>query len=193
MRIAFCGASGTGKTTLARYVAELYRLPMNPVGARSVAKAMGYESPYETDKVGKREGEDASRRGEFQRRLVEEKVLWEADHESFVTDRTTLDNLTYTILHDVGSLTRTVYDLHLRSVRRYTTIFFCSVNDFCKLGDDPARVLDETYHRIFENVLRRYLETSVPGKTSIAHVGGRDLDARKAFVTGELMGEYGEP
>src|SRR5579884_1906638 len=97
MRIAFCGASGTGKTTLAEHVAKKYGLEMNPVGSRSVAKDMGFESPYDADKAG--------RRAEFQRRLVDSKREWEATHDSFVTDRTTFDNLTYMALHDVYSAT----------------------------------------------------------------------------------------
>lgn len=42
MRIAFTGASGTGKSTLAQWLSRELSLPMNPVGARSVAKDMGF-------------------------------------------------------------------------------------------------------------------------------------------------------
>src|SRR5271170_3399791 len=88
LRVAICGASGTGKTTLATFISETYGIPMNPVGSRSVSKAMGFDSPYDVDKAGKR--------AEFQRRLVTEKCEWEAAHDTFVTDRTTFDNLAYT-------------------------------------------------------------------------------------------------
>ena len=96
MRIAFAGASGTGKSTLANFLAKEYGLPVNPVGSRSVSAAMGFASPYDVDRAGKR--------SEFQQRLLDEKLAWERDHEAFVTDRTTLDNLAYTTLHDVHSI-----------------------------------------------------------------------------------------
>ena len=65
VRIAMAGASGTGKTTLMNFLAKEYGLPVNPVGSRSVSAAMGFASPYDVDKAGKR--------SEFQRRLVTEK------------------------------------------------------------------------------------------------------------------------
>ena len=98
MRLALCGSSGTGKTTLANFLAEHLSLPINPVGSRSVAAAMGFASPYDVDAAGKR--------AEFQKRLLTEKVAWEKGRESFVTDRTTMDNITYTVLHDVDSISQ---------------------------------------------------------------------------------------
>lgn len=45
MRVAFTGASGTGKSTLAQWLARELNLPTNPVDARSVAKDMGFVDP----------------------------------------------------------------------------------------------------------------------------------------------------
>lgn len=51
MRLAFCGASGTGKTTLARMWSRLTGDELNPVGSRSVAAEMGFRSPYDVDRA----------------------------------------------------------------------------------------------------------------------------------------------
>lgn len=153
LRISFCGPSGTGKTTLAEWVASEYGLSLNPVGARSVAAAMGYTSPYDVDKDGKR--------AEFQRRLIAEKVRWEADHEDFVTDRTPLDNLTYAIMHDVRAIDAELLALGAKGCRRYTHVIQCPMRSFHRSGDDPARVHDPTYHELFEMVLEGMLRRHV--------------------------------
>jgi hypothetical protein len=146
MRIAFSGASGTGKTTLAKFVSEKYGIPINPVGSRSVAKAMGFDSPYDVDKSGKR--------AEFQRRLQAEKIEWELKHDSFVTDRTTLDELAYTILHDIETaIDPAYYDAATGHIQRYTVRFFLPRESFQSLGDDVARKSSSLYHGIFEDIL----------------------------------------
>lgn len=150
IRLAFAGASGTGKSTLASYLAETRGLPLNPIGSRSVSKAMGFDSPYDVDKAGMR--------AEFQRRLVVEKIAWEAEHEEFVTDRTTLDNLAYTMLHDVYSIDADLLDKVVSGIRRYTHVVFCSVDSFCDVAGDPNRVQDRTYHRLYDVVMRGLLE-----------------------------------
>ena len=50
-RLAFCGASGTGKSTLATRLAQELGLDLNPVGSRSTARAMGFDNPYDVDKA----------------------------------------------------------------------------------------------------------------------------------------------
>lgn len=155
-RIAFAGASGTGKTTRMNAVAEALGLPVCPVGSRSVAAALGYASPYDVDKAGAR--------SDFQRKLFDDKATWEKDHENtgFVTDRTHYDNLAYTALHAATSVT----DGYLASVVQasaiYTTIVFCPMSVFWNVGDDPARVKDRAYHEMFDillyGLLQRYAQ-----------------------------------
>jgi predicted ATPase len=146
MRIALCGASGTGKTTIANHVAQKYGLPINPIGSRSVAKAMGFESPYDVDKAGKR--------AEFQRCLLEEKRAWENDHEAFVTDRTTLDNLAYTVLHAVHTIDEEEMTKSVAGFYRYTHVIYCPTQTFCKPGNDPARVKNMVYHELFDILVK---------------------------------------
>lgn len=151
LRLAFCGASGTGKTTLAEWVSKKLDIPVNPVGSRSVARQMGFDNPYDVDKAGKR--------GEFQHRLVEAKREWEDAHESFVTDRTTLDNLAYTVLHDVYCINQELVQKVADGLGRYTHVVFCPLEAFLRIGDDPHRVgggkyhADQTYHELYELVL----------------------------------------
>ncbi len=180
MRVAFCGASGTGKTTLTAYVAAKYRLPINPVGSRSVSLAMGFASPYDVDKAGKR--------AEFQRRLVSEKRGWEKDHMSFVTDRTTLDNLVYTMFHDIKAIDEELLETVLEGMTRYTHIIFCPVSAFCKPGVDSARVKDMTYHRLFDGALGGLIDNHVDRKAiCVRYLHEDTLEARQKTVD-EILG-----
>lgn len=156
-RIAFAGASGTGKTTRMNAVAEALGLPVCPVGSRSVAKELGFASPYDVDKaLGAREV--------FQRQLLARKIAWEKDHEEtgFVTDRTHYDNLAYTALHASTSITDAYLDSVVKASAIYTTIVFCPMATFWNVGDDPARVKDRAYHEMFDilidGILRRHVQ-----------------------------------
>lgn len=173
MRIAFMGASGTGKTTLAKVVAARFGLEVNPVGSRQVAEAMGFASPYDVDQAG--------RRAEFQERLLLEKTAWESEHPSFVTDRTTLDNLAYSMLH-LGADLRHMIDQAQEASRRYDAIFFCTLTGWFDTGDDPARVRNVEYHRAFEIVLRGLLACHEEVARNVWAVSGIDLANREQFV-----------
>jgi predicted ATPase len=145
MRIALCGASGTGKTTLAKWLSEQYGFKLNPVGSRSVSKAMGFDKSYDVDKAGKRT--------EFQRRLLIEKTTWERDHDSFVTDRTTLDNLAYTTMHAASDVDSETLNQVLKGMRRYTHVIYCPSEVFLNVAGDPNRVSDMTYHTLYDALL----------------------------------------
>lgn len=173
-RIAFAGASGTGKTTRMNAVAEALGLPTCPVGSRSVAEAMGFASPYDVDKAGQRRL--------FQKRLLEQKSAWEKDHErtGFVTDRTHYDNLAYAIMHCPELLTDDYVLDVVKASAVYTAIILCPMATFWNLGNDPARVKDRAYHEAYDiliqGLLHRYSQrSSCPGPGYVVDTTGADV------------------
>lgn len=152
-RVALTGASGTGKSTLATFIASTWELELNPVGSRSVSKAMGFASPYDVDAAGQR--------AEFQRRLVTEKCEWES-RANFVTDRTPFDNLVYTMMHDVHSIDPEIMATAINGAMRYTHVIYCPVDSYCDPGTDRARVKERTYHRLFDCALAGLLGRYYP-------------------------------
>lgn len=151
IRLAFTGASGTGKSTLAEAMAAKLGLPICPVGSRSVSKEMGFESPYDVD--------DAGKRAEFQQLLFAKKIAWERNQATgFVTDRTHLDNLAYTFMHS-ASTAESMRDAVICAMSVYTHVVLCKMSAFHNTGDDAARVHDVDYHRDYEDYLIGLLNT----------------------------------
>lgn len=155
IRLALSGASGTGKTTLACAVADHYVLPICPVGSRGVARSMGFENPYDVDSAGKR--------AEFQRRLIMEKADWESRFDSFVTDRTVLDNLAYAMLHCVEAIDDGLLAIVRQAAQRYTHVAYCPVDVFCNTAGDPARVSDMAYQYVYDAAVYGLLTKTIHG------------------------------
>jgi hypothetical protein len=183
IRLAFCGASGTGKTTLAEYASRLWSLPINPVGSRSVAKEMGFDNPYDVDKT-------PQLRGEFQTRLVQAKMDWEKEHEDFVTDRTTFDNLAYTMMHNFKAVTKDLLDSAIEGGQRYTHVFLCPMDSFFNVGTDPIRIKDRFYHETFE-LIAHGLTRKYCTKPMVGNIPYRLLTDREWFVRDVLAGRQG--
>lgn len=180
LRVGFCGASGTGKTTLMRAVADEFGLEVCPVGARSVTKAMGFENPYDVDAAG--------RRVEFQKRLIEEKIEWESARDSFVTDRTHFDNLAYATMHQ-PRLAQWELDRFFDQMRaRYTHVVYCPLSEFQHLGDDPVRVKEPGYHWLFDRVLRAFLDDLGNTSPSVLRLYCLETADRRRHVLGFIRG-----
>lgn len=175
-RIAFCGSSGTGKTTLSSWIAETYSLEVNPVGSRSVSKAMGFNSPYDVDAAGKR--------AEFQERLLTDKMAWEREHESFVVDRTTFDNLLYTAVHDIDCLHEGTLARATEGMQRYTHIFYCPTSAFLDTAGDPHRVANTAYQKLYDAFLYGLLTKFYGG--IFTTLSASDLGVRKMTIESYL-------
>lgn len=165
LRVALAGASGTGKTTLMRQLALYYGLEANPIGSRQVAAKLGYASPYDVDAAG------PGVRAEFQRMLFLEKRAWEADHESFITDRTCLDNLAYTMLHCPDAILDGQVQEYAEATGRYTHVFYLPLRVHQDLAGDPARKRGEAYHEAYDALLYGLLERYVSGDDGAAYFG----------------------
>lgn len=174
MRVAFAGAAGTGKTTLMKVVAEQFRLSINPVSSRQIAADMGFASPYDVDAAGKRQL--------FQQRLLHGKISWETGRQDFVTDRTVLDGLAYTIMHAVDMVNEGLLKGCVDAMQNYDIIFYCPFHVFCDPANDPQRVQDKTYHQVHDMILTGLLKMMPETNSPIYYVHMEGLEERKKFV-----------
>ena len=217
MRIAFCGASGTGKSTLAKWIVEnaaelkLDGIELNPVGSRSVAKAMGFSSPYDVDKAYGPTYDDfitqknlrpeaaafaalvawearpqgPTVRPRFQLKLQADKIAWEADRAdagSFVTDRTPLDDLAYAVLHCREIVDAAFYERAMEHTKSYDVVFYCPLPAGQWLDNDSARVVDKTYHVLFDALLWGLLDTSWDLRARSVYLSLPGREAREALI-----------
>lgn len=171
MRIAFAGASGTGKTSLAVEIAKILDLPLCPIGSRDTAASMGFSNPYDVDEAG--------RRYEFQQKLLHRKRDWEAQHEAFITDRTHVDNAVYTMQH--GAWDQKDFIAYANAMLRYTHIFVTPMASVFKLGDDPMRQRSESYHEHFEALLFKTMPKMV-ARAPITIIMPSTMKERVEFV-----------
>lgn len=182
LRIAFTGASGTGKTTLAQWIASKLNLPMCPVGSRSVAQDMGFRCPYDVDRFERRE--------EFQWEVLNRKSCWESQHESFVTDRSALDHYAYTALHAPRLSRSDSFRAGLKQMQaRYTHLIFAPIANFQNLDSDPARRDDANYHSEFEYMLMEACDTFLSRAFEIPHLVLGPPEGRKIQIYDLLHAE----
>lgn len=170
VKIAFTGASGTGKTTAAKIISKELNLEINPVGSRTVSAAMGFKSPYDVDAFGKR--------AEFQKKLLEDKMSWETERDSFLTDRTHLDNLVYSVMHNcVQTVNVDFINSAIAYSKLYTHIVFFPLDSFINVAEDSCRLNNIEYQKTYEFLLKMFIKDNIDSNKIIT-INTSSIDGR---------------
>lgn len=148
LRIAFTGASGVGKTSLAIEVAAELELPVIPELARDLCRSRGFS----------RIGEIPDQEG-FKREVLELQIAREDELGSFVADRAVLDcwvlwqrwNICTAMTYD----TENVYRLSRMQTQRYSHLVY--IPPMFEPPEDDFRWTEPDYQRQVDRLIRMTL------------------------------------
>ena len=189
MKVAFTGAGGTGKTTLAKYIAEKWGIPYVGSVSREVMREMGIESEAAQESMGDHELL-ALQQGIYERRKAKLASL-----DSYVTDRCALDNYIYGLRRCGSALTEEIRaewekgagaDLYAQDLVFHTPI------GLFETEDDGVRVTDLSHQHLMDSAMYGFLCKHAFDRCS-AHVyvlNMAALDRRKKFVDSLISEVY---
>lgn len=168
--IFLTGTSGIGKTTLAQYISQRYRIPFINGSSSVLWEKYNLKSHNEVLQMGVN---DPQMGLQFQIDLLNlrEKMIQESPSEGFVTDRSVVDNLVYFMFQNAPYLSD--HDIH-RYIHRcinsfdrivgtgkykliYLTRDFYENDKMPKIEDDSKRITSEYYQNmmsaLFDHVI----------------------------------------
>jgi hypothetical protein len=150
MKVAFSGAGGTGKSTIALWVAEQFGIPYVGSVGREAFKLMGIES-------------EAAQEGMSEEKLLELqwlifKLLQEKRkvHKHFVTDRLILDNYVYGLRRCGGLIDaarqKEWEEMAVQDLYSFDLVFYCPTGLFPVEGDG-MRVAAQGYQTLIDSAI----------------------------------------
>lgn len=136
MKIGFCGAGGTGKTTLAKRIAELSGLPFIPSPSRACFEKYGVKTEDDQNNM------SPAARKTLQLDIFDAITRSSAENSIGVFDRTNLDNYFYALhrCHDILDTVEVEHMHHvtLQQMRKFDLIVFCPLYERCWAAGDAT-------------------------------------------------------
>lgn len=172
-RIFISGISGAGKTTLAQYISHRYRIPFINGSSKVLWEEEGIDSHAE---IIKKSVMDPVWGLDFQYKLLKYREEQISKHEQFVTDRSPVDNLVYTLLqlspylgNDVMERYKNTCDELLGFGNQLIYLDVLETPDF-RLEDDGMRVGNMHYQAIVNTMFRKVITEKY-----LTNIGALDL------------------
>ena len=142
-KIGITGSHGTGKTTLAKKFSEELNLPFVSEVARE------FDIP----------NLDIESYCKIQKRLLFNQIETEGEYQSFVSDRTTIDNLAYWIVLCSAHASELDNKTYVRETRMhlstYDKIYYVPIT--FEIKDDNFRFVSKSFQQTVDDVIRTIL------------------------------------
>lgn len=201
-RIGICGASGVGKTTLAKIISEELDIPFIAGSARMSL----LEEDVELLKGIRKEGNYWSNKDHLdnilyslvdpqfglmlQGLILKRRQTCFKGKTNFVTDRTPIDNLTYFMMQNSVVLDQTTTNDYIDKCievlnKHFDFIIFIRTEGMEDVEIDGHRVANLEYQHmidnLFEYIIGRYIKHHVKG-IGILNIGTRDINVRRKLI-----------
>lgn len=196
-RINCCGPSGTGKSTMAKYISETCGIPFLETSTKPLWKAWGIKSHKDILLMSTNEPERALI---FQYDVLKFRKELMESQGSYVTDRSPIDNIAYFLFQCAPYLKE-------EQIERYVNECLAVLENTCNLllvfpflkeqplEDDGARIasryFQSTMNSIFQNILMgdnpiMFMGIKNKPETLILHLW--DLELRKKSILSAISG-----
>ncbi|RYA23127.1 hypothetical protein CRU96_09635 [Malaciobacter halophilus] len=146
MKIAFTGASSTGKTTLAKAIEEKLLIKYINVDSRKIIDDLNHSN---IDNLNEQEFL------EFQKIWLSEKLINESSTDKFITDRTYIDAIAYMCNRNINNFE--LFNNYIKNMDVYDLIFYLPTGRIPFL-DDGYRTKDEEANKNVDNLILELLE-----------------------------------
>jgi hypothetical protein len=181
-KIMICGASGTGKTTMAKHIAELYELPYITTSASQTWGKFGFTS--HEDALRKSLSDPSlGLRYQLAVLLNRRQILNEIPH--YITDRSYVDNITYLLLQMGYGISQGNMEIFLKDCKiamsEVDGLIFLRWNKDIVLEDNGKRIMNRIYHEMVDNTMR-WILTSRMAIRPFLEVLEWDMDSRVKLV-----------
>ncbi len=154
MKIAFTGAGGTGKTTMAKYLAEKWRVPYVGSVSREVMQSLGVESEAAQEAM---TGEQLLT---LQLAIYARRKEVLAQHTTYVTDRCALDNYIYALRRCGSTLTeaqRAIWEQGaVEDLYAHDLVFYAPIGLF-PTAHDGVRVTEISHQFLMDAAMYGFL------------------------------------
>ncbi len=167
MKIAFTGASSTGKTTLAKAMEEKIPLKYINVDSRKIIDELKHSN---IDNLNEQEFL------EFQKIWLNEKLINEKSIENFITDRTYIDAIAYMRNRNITDIE--LFNSYLKKMEVYDFIFYLPIGRIPFLNDG-YRTKDEESNK---NVDKYILDLLQQNDIKYYKVDISDLESSLEYV-----------
>ena len=188
MRIAMAGPSGTGKTTLAKYLAEEFNLEYIPGSSGLLMKE--FNDPLPTN--GHRElinysSEKVEKGLEIQKNILLNRIEKFKGKYNFITDRSPLDNMVYMLMevsHNASTAWTNIF--YTKAFDFYKTfdiiIYIQFVNEGNYIEDNGSRITNPWFQEmsdaVFKHFVYKYFAYKQP-KPYVLTIDYWNLDTRR--------------
>lgn len=196
-KIACVGPSGSGKTTMAEYLAKKLNMKFIRNSAGLIIPKATQEQLFERYGWSKSGHKDVIRLShinpefglEYQKAILEARTAIIHNTESFIMDRSPIDNVTYFITQ--ASMYQPIavcedFINHAREVAQELTHLFAFHTMDYEVEDNQSRVSNVYFQRsvdaVFDDTLKRYFEKPMKLTTRITHLKTWDLIEKKSIV-----------
>lgn len=186
-RVGICGPSGTGKTTLANYIANEYSLPFVNSSSKVLWQKYNYKSHRQVYYDIYRNPAKAIA---LQMSILEFRENTLRGREYFITDRTPIDQaayyLSYFPLENTFNKQKFIENLS-RAMKPFDSIIFIRYKNR-KIEDDGQRITDPYYQGMMDSIMDFIIKEDILGiKANILTIDIWDWELRKSMIKNYLL------